>query len=102
MYFGINYTPRIWALIIRKYVEFREFPKVFECYKTYFTQKISASENEAALSYHRVRGLYSLAVDFASTMDRSSSLPSKNPNFVVYINIVEDNNLVSYRNTKRS
>ena len=34
-----------------------------------FLTKTTAAQNEVALSYHRVRGLYFLAVVFAVTID---------------------------------
>ena len=36
--------------------------------------KITAAQNEATLSYHRVRGLYSLAIIFVATIAAINSL----------------------------
>ena len=44
------------------------YTKINSIYKILLT-KTTAVENEVALSYHRMRGLYFLAVVFASTIE---------------------------------
>ena len=43
---------------------------------TILLTKITDAQNEVALSYHRVRGLYFVAIIFAATIKFNRSIPS--------------------------
>ena len=59
--------------------------------------KTTAAQNDFALSYHRVRGLYSLAVDFVATIGKSrcsTLLTTINKPNILNFHIITNTNLI--------
>ena len=74
-----------WPIIFTLYIDNNTLQVLSKAFRTYILiTKTTAAQNEVALSYHKLRGLYFLAIIFAATIIRTLEILPGNKSSIFF------------------